>query len=55
MEDEVKELSKETTAQVRFFFPFTKRKEEQNRFTTMMTKEQKTGKQKKKNRFILTH
>ena len=24
-------------AQVRFFFPFTKRKEEQNKFTTMMT------------------
>jgi len=26
--------------QVRFFFPFTKRKEEQNKFTTMMAIEQ---------------
>ncbi len=36
-------MNKEIKVQVRFFFPFTKRKEEQNKFTTMLSKEQMPG------------
>jgi hypothetical protein len=43
VEDEVKTVNKESTVQVRFFFSFTKRKEEQNKFTTMMTREPQAG------------